>query len=91
MTFKCHLYRWLVSSWCKDKAFDVRSAGLGLRLPHAEGSDAELGTQEEGPCQASAGSPALGLDLQVLKVKPILRSSHYAHAAASGPELGPTI
>lgn len=75
MTFKCHLYRWLVSSLCKDEAFDVRSAGLDLRLPPAEGSDAELRTQEDGPCQASAGSPALGLDLRVLKVKPILHSS----------------
>lgn len=56
---------------------------------HGEGSDAELGTQKEGACQASAGSPALGFDLPVLKVKSSPHNNHYAQAVALDPELGP--
>lgn len=39
------------------------SAASCLWLPRGEGRDAELGAQEEGACQDSAGSWALGFDI----------------------------
>lgn len=65
---------------------------LYLQLPHGEDRDTELGAQEEGVGQASAGSQILGFVPPVLKVKSILYPLTVATNApgmASRPKLGP--
>ena len=64
---------------------------LYLQLPHGEDWDTELGAQEEGVGQASAGSRILGFVPPVLKVKSIypLTVATNAPAVAPGPKLGP--
>jgi len=51
------------------------SAASWLWWPRGEGRNAELGAQEQGARQDSAGSRALGFDLLVLKVRSLLHSS----------------